>query len=78
MEGAERRGISLSAEFCERFGLVINALGNGLALEKLADPDAFPNELYGDMLVLIFQAFEALARESLSAVDPGKKGAQDG
>jgi hypothetical protein len=46
------------------------ALGNGLALEKLADPDAVPDGLYGDMLVLIFTALEALARENPSAVDP--------
>jgi AcrR family transcriptional regulator len=35
-----------------------------LALEKLADPDAVPDSLFGDMLVLIFQALEALAREN--------------
>ena len=39
----------------ERLGLVITALGNGLALEKLADPDAVPDTLYGDMLALIFR-----------------------
>jgi AcrR family transcriptional regulator len=78
LEGAERRGISPSAEFGDRMGLVINALGNGLALEKLVDPDAFPDALYGDTLMLILQALEALARENLSAVDPEKKGAEDG
>jgi hypothetical protein len=60
-----------------------------LRLEKLADPDAVPDSLYGDMLVLIFQALEALARENPSAADPGtgsslqepaaeKQGAKDG
>ncbi len=51
-------------------GLLINALGNGLAFEKLADPDAVPDGLFGDMLVLIFKAFEALIREDPSAVEP--------
>lgn len=71
LEGAEQQGYSPSAESGELVGMLINALGNGLALEKLADPDAVPDALYGDMLVLIFQALGALARESLGAADPG-------
>lgn len=60
-EGAQRRGIPLSPEFVERLGLLITALGNGLALEKLLDPDAIADETYGDLLMLIFGAFEELA-----------------
>jgi hypothetical protein len=67
----------------------INALGNGLALEKLADPEAVSDGLFGDMLVLIFQALEALTRENPSMTGPGavrrprepatkKKGARHG
>jgi AcrR family transcriptional regulator len=89
LEGAERQGYSPRAEAGELVGMLINALGNGLALEKLADPDAVPDDLYGDMLVLIFTALGALARETLSPADPGarsssqgpataKKGANDG
>lgn len=62
VEAAERQGYSPGAEAGELVGLLINALGNGLALEKLADPRAVSDALFGDMLVLIFQAFEALAR----------------
>jgi AcrR family transcriptional regulator len=62
-QAAEHQGLSLNAEMAERLGLVITALGNGLALEKLVDPDAVPDGLYGDMLVLIFQALSALARQ---------------
>jgi AcrR family transcriptional regulator len=62
LEGAERQGYSPSAEAGELVGLLVNALGNGLALEKLTDPDAVPDWLFGDMLVLIFQAFQALGR----------------
>ena len=69
LEGATSQGYSPSAESGELVGMLITALGNGLALAKLADPDAVPDSLYGDMLVLIFQALEALAREGLSAVD---------
>jgi AcrR family transcriptional regulator len=71
LEGAERQGYSPSAATGELVGLLINALGNGLALEKLADPDAVPDSLYGDMLVLIFQALEVLAREGQRAADMG-------
>ncbi|HWY19037.1 MAG TPA: TetR family transcriptional regulator C-terminal domain-containing protein [Solirubrobacteraceae bacterium] len=71
LEGAEQQGYQPNAEAGDLVGMLINALGNGLALEKLADPDAVADSLYGDMLVLIVQALEALARESLSAADPG-------
>jgi AcrR family transcriptional regulator len=55
-EGASDLGIELPPGFAERMGTVINALGNGLALEKLADPDSVPDELLGSTIALIFQA----------------------
>lgn len=72
-EGAEQRGMPVSAEAAEGMGLVITALGNGLALEKLADPDAVPDSFYGDVLVLIFEALAALAREQGAAPPPARK-----
>ena len=69
--GRQQQGVSLSAEAGELVGILINALANGLALEKLADPDAVPDSLFGDMLVLIFQALEALARENPGIADQG-------
>jgi AcrR family transcriptional regulator len=63
LEGAERLNISPDAEAGNLLGMLINALGNGLALEKLLDPAAVPDALYGDMLALILQALEALARQ---------------
>jgi AcrR family transcriptional regulator len=64
-EAAERWGFSASAaEAGEHLGLFINALGNGLALEKLVDPDAVPDSIYGEFLAIVFQAFEALVRET--------------
>jgi AcrR family transcriptional regulator len=70
-EGAGRHDVQLPAEFAERLGIVINALGNGLALEKLADPPAVPDQLFGDMLVLLFNALGALARETVVLSDSG-------
>jgi AcrR family transcriptional regulator len=67
LEGAQQHSLPLTPELAERLGIVINALGNGLALEKLADPGAVPDELFGDMLVLIFQGMAALARETTVA-----------
>jgi AcrR family transcriptional regulator len=63
LEGAVQLGFPPNAEASELLGMIVNALGNGLALEKLLDPDAVPDALYGDMLMLILQALQALARE---------------
>jgi AcrR family transcriptional regulator len=73
LEGARRQGYNPpDAQAGELVGMLITALGNGLALEKLVDPEAVPDGLYGDMLVLIFQGLEALVRESLTqAADDG-------
>jgi len=71
LEGAGQQGVALSAESGELVGILINALANGLALEKLADPGAVPDSLFGDMLMLIFQALDALVRENPSVTDNG-------
>jgi AcrR family transcriptional regulator len=67
LEGAIQRGLPTNAEASELVGSLIFALGNGLALEKLTDPDGVSDALYGDMLVLFFEALQALARERLGA-----------
>jgi AcrR family transcriptional regulator len=74
-DGAAQDGVELPTEFAERLGIVINAIGNGLALERLADPAAVPDELFGDMLVLIFQALRALAREAGATPSAGSQSA---
>jgi AcrR family transcriptional regulator len=71
--GAAERGIPMTAELASRLGLVIDALGNGIALHKLADPEGVPDELFGDVLVLAFTALEALAQGA--TVDPADAGA---
>jgi AcrR family transcriptional regulator len=63
--GAEARGIELEPGSVARLGTFVNALANGLALEKLVDPTAVPDELFGDLLVLIFTGFEALASRTI-------------
>ncbi len=65
-DGAAQHGVPIPQEMAERLGLVINALGNGIALEKLVDPEGVPDELFGDVLVLIFTALEALAEKPVS------------
>jgi AcrR family transcriptional regulator len=71
VEGAQQRGLPIEPQDAERLGIVINALGNGLALEKLATPEAVPDELFGDMLVLIFGALAAVAGEAGVAAETG-------
>jgi AcrR family transcriptional regulator len=61
-QGASDLGVELPPGFAERMGTVINALGNGLALEKLADPESVPDELLGSTIALIFEALLAQAR----------------
>jgi AcrR family transcriptional regulator len=57
--GAAADGIDLEPGQAERIGLLVNALANGIALEKLADPAAVPDAVFGDLLVLIFGALGA-------------------
>lgn len=38
----------------DELGLVVNALGNGLLLDKLLEPEAVPDELYRRFLDLLF------------------------
>src|SRR5438876_576378 len=55
---AAARGLELEPVQVERLGTFVNALANGLALEKLVDPAAVPDELLGDLLVLVFDGFD--------------------
>ena len=66
-DGAREFGVEVSRDEAERLGTVVNALGNGMALEKLADPEAVPDELLGTTLSLLFQSL-------LAAVQRGELG----
>ena len=45
----------------EQLGTAIKALANGLALEKLADPDGVPDELLGEAIELMVEGIVARA-----------------
>ena len=60
-EGAAERGIPVPPEAADRLATIVVGLGNGLALEKVTDPAAVPNDLYGDALSLIFQSLASSA-----------------
>jgi len=51
-DGAEELGIATPIS-PERLGIAIAALANGLALEKLADPDAVPDGLFAEVVTLL-------------------------
>jgi AcrR family transcriptional regulator len=55
-QGAADLGAELEEGFADQMGMVINALGNGLAIEKMMDPDGVPDELFGWTLSLLFGA----------------------
>lgn len=75
-QGAESQGFAPNPELGKLIGVLINALGNGLALEKLIDPDAIPDSFFGDILVLIFQGGHALAREQARSTRSTRKQAK--
>jgi AcrR family transcriptional regulator len=60
--GSKDVGIELPPETAEQLGIFIGALGNGLALEKLADPEGVPDELFGGLLAVIFQGLTEWVR----------------
>jgi AcrR family transcriptional regulator len=51
--GAADRGIALSPGAADRLAAAVVALGNGVAVERLADPDAVSDDLYGWALGLL-------------------------
>jgi AcrR family transcriptional regulator len=61
-DSAADLGIQLPIDASE-LGLAVNALGNGLLLDKLIEPEAVPEDLYGRVLDLLFSSFDA--REAL-------------
>jgi AcrR family transcriptional regulator len=43
----------------ERAALIFDIIGNGIALEKLVDPDAVPDDLFARILPVLIEAFDA-------------------
>lgn len=54
------RGVTLPLP-AEQLGTALKALANGLALEKLADPDGVPDELLGHTIELLLDGIAARA-----------------
>ena len=52
--GARELGVELAIP-AEQLATAIDALADGFALQKLADPDAVPDELFGTVLSLLFE-----------------------
>jgi AcrR family transcriptional regulator len=56
----------------EHVALMTFAMANGFALEKLLEPDAVPDDLYGTMLMIFFKGLGTLVEESdQAAAVPG-------
>lgn len=49
-------GVDLPEDAARSLAMVVNSMGNGLALHMLVDPKAVPKDLFGNMLALIFEA----------------------
>ena len=54
-DGARDFGLELSVP-AEQLAIAVDALADGLALQKLADPDAVPEDLFERVLSLLFSA----------------------
>jgi AcrR family transcriptional regulator len=48
IEGFVQQESSVDDQTAERIALVVFGLANGLAMQKIVDPDAVPDELFGD------------------------------
>lgn len=53
IEAAADRGWALPLP-AEKLALAMNALGSGLSMEKLTDPEAVPDELFGEVIALMW------------------------
>jgi AcrR family transcriptional regulator len=56
-QGAAARGTELRMP-PDRLAILVQALMNGLALERVQDPEGFPDELVGQALEIVFSATE--------------------
>jgi AcrR family transcriptional regulator len=54
----------------DKLALMTFAMVNGMALEKMLEPDAVDDELYGSMLMIFFTGLRTLAEASAAAAAP--------
>ena len=62
-EGAADLGVGASEDDLRTLATVVSALGNGLAMEKTINPEAVPDELFGTVLAVLFEALARMAAE---------------
>jgi hypothetical protein len=61
-EGAREFELELALP-AEQLAVAVDALADGIARQRLADPDAVPDELMGTVLALLFEAATRPARK---------------
>jgi AcrR family transcriptional regulator len=59
---ARSQGIDSTPERKEEMALMLFAMANGVALEKLLEPDVVPDDLYSTMLVIFITGLRGLSR----------------
>jgi AcrR family transcriptional regulator len=57
---ADELGVELPDDAADGLAMVVNSMGNGLALHMLVDPQAVPKDLFGNMMALIFTALRQM------------------
>jgi AcrR family transcriptional regulator len=63
----DREGLPEPPVPLDQVALMTFAMANGMALEKLLEPEAVPDELYGTMLMIFFSGLRALVEGSAPA-----------
>ena len=58
---ARSQGLEPSADQKDLMALMLFAMANGVALEKLLEPDVVPDDLYPNMLVIFMAGLQALS-----------------
>jgi AcrR family transcriptional regulator len=62
--GSTEMGVEAPREDARMLATVVNALGNGLAMEKLMFPGSVPDNLFGDILAVLFRALADAAGQA--------------
>ena len=65
------------AEEKRRMAMMLFAMSNGIALEKLLEPEAVPDDLYPTMLTIFFTGLHALSEAASQPVAAGATGSPD-
>jgi len=72
-EAAHERGLDLPMP-AEEIATVLRELGSGLGLAKLADPEAFPDQLFGDFVERFFDLLAEGGSRHRTDPSPGELG----